>query len=62
MVRQMPRSPRRARSVAMRRNAVGRIVLAYDGKPAPFPVIVEPRLRGLPIAGQALAESFREGA
>lgn len=56
-------SPYRARAVQLRRiRPYGRVLMTYDGKAAPFPVVVQPRLRGVRLVGVTLAEGLREGA
>lgn len=56
-----PPSPRRASSVRVVTSG-RRQVLHYDGKPVPWLLVDVPRLNGLPVLGQRLAEAWKENA
>ena len=57
-----PPSPRRASTTMVVTPDGGRPRLYYDGKAAPWPLVVRPAMRGVPVLGQRLAEAWRENA
>lgn len=57
-----PPSPGRASTNLLVTPDGGRPRLYYDGKAVPWPVVNTPRMHGLSILGQRLAEGWKENA